>query len=87
MAYKISLAPSFLYDIGVSYHATGNLTKNKVKLFDYYKADKVTVEQKAKILKWCKDARFFNSASEYAPELRAVMICFPKAGFYRNGFN
>lgn len=84
--YKITHAPSFLYDIGVSYYETGTLTKSGVKLFEYYRTDSVTVEQKAKILKWCKDARFFGSAKEYAPEIKSCMIAFPKAGFYRVGF-
>lgn len=87
MKYQISLAPSFLYKIGVSYHETGVLTKNKVKLFDWYKVDSITTGQKALILKWCKDARFFSCSSEYAPEQKETLVCFPKAGFYRNGFN
>lgn len=85
--YQVTMVPAFLYGIGVSYHATGTLNKNGVKLFDWYKADSITTEQKATILKWCKDARFFNTCSEYAPELKKVMVAFPKAGFYRHGFN
>ena len=87
MAYRITQAASFLYDRGVYFHETGTLTKNGVKLFDYYKADSIDATQKAAILKWCKDARFFSSSPEYAPELRRTMICFPKAGFYRVGFS
>jgi hypothetical protein len=85
--YKIGNAAGFLHSLDVRTYASGILTKNKVKLFDYYKADSVTTKQKADILKWCKDARFFASQSEFAPELKACMIAFPKAGFYRVGFN
>ncbi|MDO8886167.1 hypothetical protein [Candidatus Oleimmundimicrobium sp.] len=87
MKYQISNAPAFLYSIGVRQYESGTLTKNKVKLFEYYKADSFTTEQKAEILLWCKDARFFNSRAQYAPELKSVMVAFPKAGFYRKGFN
>lgn len=87
MSYRITMAPSFLHKLGVNYYETGTLKKGGVKLFDYYRADSITTQQKAEILKWCKDARFFNSAREYAPELRSVMIAFPKAGFYRVGFS
>lgn len=83
MKYRITLAASFLYDIGVSFHATGTIKKGKAALYDYYKTDKVTEEQKEKILSWCKDAAFFNTAWEYAPELKGIAIAFPKAGFYR----
>jgi hypothetical protein len=86
MPYKVTNAPSFLYSIGVRQYESGNLTKNGRKLFDYYKADSVTVEQKAAILKWCKDARFFESRRMFAPEQSAVMIAFPKAAFFRHGF-
>jgi len=85
--YQVTMAAPFLYNIGVSFHETGNLKKKDVKLFDYYKSDSVNAKQKAAILKWCKDARFFSSSPEYAPEMRSVMICFPKAGFYRVGFS
>lgn len=84
MKYQVTKAAWFLYDLGVRFHETGKLTKNGVQLFDYYKADSVTVEQKAAILKWCKDARFFRSSPSYAPELCATVIAFPKAGFYRH---
>lgn len=87
MNYQITKAPSFLYGIGVRYYETGVLHKNGIRLFDYYKVDSVSANQKADILKWCKDARFFNSAKEYAPELKSVMICFPKSGFYKHGFS
>jgi hypothetical protein len=86
MTYKITQAPAFLYSIGVRQYESGTLTKQGRKLFDYFKADSVTVEQKAAILKWCKDARFFNSRPSYSPEQSAVMIAFPKAAFYRHGF-
>jgi len=87
MKYQITQAASFLYNRGISFHETGTLTKNGVKLFDYYKTDSINAAQKAAILKWCKDARFFSSSPEYAPELKRVIVCFPKAGFYRVGFS
>ena len=87
MKYQITQAAPFLHNRGVSFYETGTLTKNGVKLFEYYKTDSINAAQKAAILKWCKDARFFSSSPEYAPELRRVMICFPKAGFYRVGFS
>ena len=72
--------------LGIRWHETGMLRKNNVTLFTTYKADSVTAEQKAKILKWCKDARFFITQKEYAPEIRAHLIAFPSADFYRVGF-
>lgn len=87
MKYQISQAAPFLYRAGVSFHATGTLKRDGLKLFDYYKADKISAAQKAAILKWCKDVRFFSSSPEYAPELKSVMICFPKAAFYKYGFS
>lgn len=83
MKYKISLAPSFMYDIGISYHAFGTIKKGKIALYDYYLVDKVTEEQQKMLLFWCKDIAFFNTAKEYAPELRSISIAFPKKGFYR----
>lgn len=87
MKYQITNAAPFLYGIGVSFYETGALKKSGVSLFDFYRTDKVTTEQKAAILKWCKDVRFFGSHKEYAPELKSCMIAFPKAGFYRVGFS
>lgn len=84
MKYQITMVPWFLNDIGVSYHDYGVLKDRDTgrKLFDCYKCDVVTYEQKAKIREWCKDVRFLGVANEYAPELSKPVIAFPKAGFY-----
>ena len=77
--------PAFLYKINVSYYDTGTIS-NKVtgnKLFDYYKADKVTQEQKAKILEMIPLAQFKSSSPEYAPEMKACMVWIPKAAYYK----
>jgi len=87
MKYQVTRAAGFLFDNGVRFYETGTLTKKGVKLFDFYKTDGITTAQRAAILKWCKDARFFNSRPSYAPEQVATMIAFPKAGFYRVGFS
>jgi len=87
MKYQVTQAPRFLVSIDVHWHETGTLRKNNVALFSFYKADSVTAAQKARILEWCKDARFFVTRKEHAPELRDCMIAFPRAGFYRVGFS
>ena len=79
------MAPSFLWTIGVRQYASGTLSnKHGVKLFDYYKADSVTDEQKEQLRQWCPDVQFLSARLEYAPEIKAAVIAFPKAGFYRN---
>ena len=83
MEYQITRAPSFLYDIGVTYFDYGTISKGKNKLFDYYKCDAITATQRATILEWCKDAYFPRSFCEFAPELTSQLVAFPKAGFYR----
>lgn len=83
MKYQISQAAPFLYRAGVSFHATGTLERDGVKLFDYYKADKVSADQRAAILAWCPLAEFKTAIPAYAPELRDVLICFPKAAYFR----
>ena len=83
MTYQISQAASFLYGIGVSFHADGVLSRDGVKLFDYYKADKITQEQRDKILAWCPLAEFKTASPEYAPEMKSVLVCFPKAAYFR----
>ena len=87
MKYQVTQAPRFLVSIDVHWHETGTLRKNNVALFAFYKTDSLTATQKARILEWCKDARFFITRKEYAPEIRAYLIAFPRAGFYRVGFS
>lgn len=81
--FKISQAASFLYSLDVRYHAFAVISKGKEKLYDGYKVDFITDDQKAAILKACPDCQFFGAYKEYAPELRGVYICFPKAAYYR----
>jgi hypothetical protein len=81
--YKISEAASRLYRAGVSYHDFGTIKQGKTALFNYYKCDKVTDEQLATIRQYCPDVRLKGVRSQYAPELRSVIVCFPKAAWYR----
>ena len=83
LPYKISEAASRLYRAGVSYHAYGTIKQGNSALFDYYKADKVTDEQLATIRQYCPDVQLKGTRSQYAPELRSVIVCFPKAAWYR----
>ena len=83
MRYQITLAPAFLHKIGVSFYEHGTLQRDGKNIFDYYRADKITPAQKECILSWCKDAKFFGSAKEYAPEMKSALVAFPKAAFYK----
>lgn len=87
LPYKINQAARELYRAGVSYHAYGTITQGKTALFDYYKADKVTDEQLEALRQYCPDVQVKGSRSEYAPELRSVLVCFPKAAWYRQQAN
>ena len=84
LPYKISDAARQLYRAGVSYHAFGTLKICKTAYFDYYKADKITDAQLATIREFCPDVQLQGIRSEYAPEIKGVAICFPKAAWYRN---
>lgn len=84
MKYQITHAASFLYDIGVSFYHTGTLKKKTEAIFDFYKTDGLTEEQKQKIKAWCPDAAFTHCRSIYAPEAVKTLILFPKAAFYRS---
>ena len=80
-----TLIPSFLYDIGVTYHDYGivKTTKGTRQLFDYYRVDKITQDQKGMILDNIPLAQFRCASSEYAPEIHKVYILIPKAEYYR----
>lgn len=83
--FKNSQAGSFLYNLGVSYHGYGIIkNEKKEQLFDYFKVDKVTLEQWSEIVKACPHAQLKTSKSQYAPEIVKGLICFPKAAFFRN---
>lgn len=83
LPYKISDAASRLYRAGIAYHAYGIIKNDGKALFNYYKCDKITAEQQKKIAEFCPDAMIRGCASQYAPELRSVLVCFPKAAWYR----
>jgi hypothetical protein len=71
--------------IGFRFYETGSLSEKgtKTKLFDYYKGDKLTDEQKAELLKDFPELEFFGARPEYAPELRSAMVGVPKIARYR----
>jgi hypothetical protein len=83
--FAISRAASFLYDSGVRFHAFGILRDSATgaALYDFYKVDFLTDAQKAAILAACPGACFRGAFAEFAPELRGVYICFPKAAMQR----
>lgn len=83
MRYKINEAASRLYHAGVSYYDYGTINHGKIAMFDYYKCDKVTDEQLVTIRQYCPDVQVKGARSQYAPELRSVLVCFPKAAWYR----
>ena len=80
-----TLIPSFLYDIGVTYHDYGivKTTKGTRQLYDYYKIDKITHDQKGLILDKIPLAVFWNGSNEYTPEKSDLYILIPKAEYYR----
>ena len=83
LPYNKALTASTLYRNGVSYHAFGVIKQGKTMLFDYYKCDKVTDEQAEALRQFCPDMQVKGCRAEYAPELRSVLLCFPKAAWYR----
>ena len=87
LPYKISDAARQLYRAGVSYHDYGTIKQGSTALFNYYKCDKVTEGQLATIRQYCPDVQVKGIRSEYAPEIKSVAICFPKAAWYRNKFS
>lgn len=82
-----SQIPSFLYRCGVSYHANGviNYQHNGkfYKVYDYYKTDIITQDQIAAIAKEIPDLQVMGSRSQYAPEIKSVLVCIPKAALYK----
>ena len=76
-----------LFAAGVKYYERGTLSRGtgraKVYLFDYYKADRLTEEQRATLRQQCPLVEFFGSSPAYAPELRATLVAFPKAARMR----
>jgi hypothetical protein len=83
MKYQITHVPSFLYSIGVNYHATGTITLGKDKIFDFYKIDSITSEQIEQIKAWCPHFEQSQTFAGYVPELTSKILCFPKKAFFR----
>ena len=81
--HKKHLEPSTLYSIGVNYYAYGVIKDGKTALFDYYKTDGINDAQKAAILAFCPYAVFGIVRKEFAPEIKAATVAFPKAAWYR----
>lgn len=83
--FAITRAAGFLYDIGVRFHASGILRESDTgaALYDFYKTDFVSDSQMTQIATACPNACFRGVYAEYAPELRGVYICFPKAEMQR----
>lgn len=79
--------PSFLASVGVIYHATGTLDHKlangkTVKVYDVFKTDVLTYDQKIIISNKIKDCKFMVAVSQYSPEIKKVLICVPKKAFY-----
>lgn len=79
--------PSFLNKIGISYHTTGTLDHTLengkvIKVYDFYKTDKLTLEQINLLKSTIPDCTFRLSVSQYAPEQKKALICIPKKAFY-----
>jgi hypothetical protein len=81
--YQVTTVPSFLYSIGVSYHSTGVIIQGETKIFDFYKIDSITDRQLDLIRLWCPHFQVKLSVSQYAPELKSKILCFPKVGYFR----
>lgn len=61
---------------GVSYYDFGTHRLNGKKLYDWYKTDSLTDRQIDILLKGGATLR--GVTSEYAPELKKVLVCFDK---------
>ena len=82
--YPTTLVPSLLYSLGISYHATGTLQDvNGHKIYDFYKVDSLTPEQEETLKQTVRGFRIMYAGSQYAPEQRKPILCFPKAAYWR----
>lgn len=68
---------SFLYSVGVNYHEFGTIKQGKKKVFDYFKAERLTDNQKSLILESIPNCEFKTSSHQYAPEIKRALICIP----------
>jgi len=84
LPYKIGQAAYQVFSAGVRYYENGTL-KDKAtgaRLFDYFKADAITPEQVETLRAYCPDVQVKVARSQYAPEIRSALICFPKRAWY-----
>jgi hypothetical protein len=72
---------------GFHYHAAGTIRdkSGKKKLYDYYKGDSLTEDQKSIIRKEIPTAEFMRGSSEYAPEMRRAVVAFPSGSIRVQG--
>lgn len=82
--YPTTRVPSLLYNLGVSYHASGVLIDSDGnKTFDYYKVDKVDPDHVKQLLQIASGFRVMYIGSKYVPEQTKPILCFPKAAYWR----
>ena len=66
---------------GVTYHSTGSITFHNIKYGEFYKTDRLSLEQreaiKSELGRWVE---FKNAAPEYAPEQSKPIIIHRAAG-------
>jgi hypothetical protein len=66
---------------GISYHSTGSITFHGMKYGEFYKTDRLSLEQretlKSELGRWVE---FKTAAPEYAPEQSAALIIHRSAG-------
>lgn len=80
------LAPSTLYRLGMGYSAYGVIRDEATgdKLFDFYRmTGLVSDQQRQALLAIAPDVQFKQSRAQYAPEQCHILVCFPKAAWYR----
>jgi uncharacterized protein (UPF0335 family) len=80
---KNRMVPSFLYSLDVAYHSSGTMSLGNTKIFDFYKVDKLTSEQKQKIREQIPNVYLKSVGCQFAPEIVKACILVPKAAYYR----
>lgn len=65
-----------LYRLGISYHAYGDIKDGRKIIARWFKADKVTKEQKQALQALDCSVYFLTASPEYAPEIKNVLVCF-----------
>lgn len=61
-------------EAGISYYEFGTIKQGRKKLYDYYKTDKITQQQKEFLES--NGAIIKLSYCQYAPEIKSALICF-----------